>query len=85
MMELEHFFNENLNLKNLTHCAIANMIFMKGMALFLRHYLMLCCCIYQLGAAANFGDRAHRQIWGPNVNNNIYILMNIHQLDLNVN
>ena len=25
-MELEHFFHENLNLKNLTHCAIANMI-----------------------------------------------------------
>ena len=25
-MELEHFFNENLNLKNLTHCAIANII-----------------------------------------------------------
>ena len=25
-MELEHFFNENLNLKNLTHCAIANKI-----------------------------------------------------------
>ena len=24
--------------------------------------------------AANFGDRPHRQIWGPNVNNNIYIL-----------
>ena len=28
----------------------------------------------QLGAAANFGDRTYRQIWGPNVNNNIYIL-----------
>ena len=28
----------------------------------------------QSGAAANFGDNAHRQIWGPNVNNNIYIL-----------
>ena len=28
----------------------------------------------QLGAAANFGDRTHRQIWGPNVNNNIYFL-----------
>ena len=28
----------------------------------------------QLGAAANFGDRAHHQIWGPNVNKNIYIL-----------
>ena len=26
----------------------------------------------QLGAAAKFGDRAHRQIWGPNVNNNIF-------------
>ena len=33
-----------------------------------------CCDIAQLGAAANFGDRAHRQIWRPNVNNNIYIL-----------
>ena len=31
--------------------------------------------IYQLGAAANFGDRTYRQIWGPNVNNNIYILI----------
>ena len=28
----------------------------------------------QSGAAANFGDRTYRQIWGPNVNNNIYIL-----------
>ena len=28
----------------------------------------------QLGAAASFGNRAHRQIWGPNVNNNVYIL-----------
>ena len=28
----------------------------------------------QLGAAANFGDRTHSQIWGPNVNNNIYIM-----------
>ena len=28
----------------------------------------------QLGAAANFDDRTCRQIWGPNVNNNIYIL-----------
>ena len=28
----------------------------------------------QLGAAANFGDRTYSQIWGPNVNNNIYIL-----------
>ena len=26
---------------------------------------------HQLRAAANFGDRAHRQIWGPNLNNNI--------------
>ena len=25
-MELEHLFNENLNLKNITHCAIANKI-----------------------------------------------------------
>ena len=30
--------------------------------------------IHQSGAAANFGNRTHRQIWGPNVNNNIYIL-----------
>ena len=30
--------------------------------------------INQSGAAANFGDRTYRQIWGPNVNNNIYIL-----------
>ena len=29
----------------------------------------------QLGAAANFCDRAHRQIWGSNVNKDIYILM----------
>ena len=28
----------------------------------------------QSGAAANFGDCTYRQIWGPNVNNNIYIL-----------
>ena len=28
----------------------------------------------QSGAAANVGDRTYRQIWGPNVNNNIYIL-----------
>ena len=27
------------------------------------------------GAADNFCDRAHRQIWGPTVNNNIYILI----------
>ena len=25
--------------------------------------------IYQSGAAANFGDHTHRQIWGPNINN----------------
>ena len=29
---------------------------------------------HQLGAAANFDDCTYRQIWGPNVNNNIYIL-----------
>ena len=29
----------------------------------------------QSGATANFGDHAHGQIWGPNVNNNIYILI----------
>ena len=34
----------------------------------------------QSGAAANFGDRTYRQIWGPNVNNNIYIL--IHEYSL---
>ena len=28
----------------------------------------------QSGAAANFGGRTYRQIWGPNVNNDIYIL-----------
>ena len=28
----------------------------------------------QSSAAANFANRAHRQIWGPNVNINIYIL-----------
>ena len=28
----------------------------------------------QLGAAANCGDRTYRQMWEPNVNNNIYIL-----------
>ena len=33
-----------------------------------------CPHLEQLGAAANFGDHTHRQIWGPNVNNNIYIL-----------
>ena len=33
-MELEHFSDENLNLKNLTYIAIANMICQKGMALF---------------------------------------------------
>ena len=33
-----------------------------------------CNNFWQSGAAANFGDHAHRQIWGPNVNNNIYIL-----------
>ena len=34
-------------------------------------------CVHgkQSGAAANFGDRTYRQIWGPNVNNNIYILI----------
>ena len=39
----------------------------------------------QSGAAANFCDRTYRQIWGPNVNNNIYYFwhINIHQLDLN--
>ena len=36
--------------------------------------------IKQSGAAANFGDRTYRQIWGPNVNNNIYIL--IHEYSL---
>ena len=30
--------------------------------------------LYQSGAATNFGDRTYRQILGPNVNNNIYIL-----------
>ena len=30
--------------------------------------------ILQSGAAAKIGDRTYRQIWGPNVNNNIYIL-----------
>ena len=30
--------------------------------------------ILPVSAAANFGDRVHRQISGPNVNNNIYIL-----------
>ena len=28
----------------------------------------------QLGAAANFGDRTHCQIWGPNVNNTVFPL-----------
>ena len=32
------------------------------------------CCDQQLGAVANFDDRTYRQIWGPNVNNNIFIL-----------
>ena len=31
--------------------------------------------LHQSDAAANLGDCSHRQIWGPNVNNNIYILI----------
>ena len=30
--------------------------------------------VKQSGAVANFGNRTYRQIWLPNVNNNIYIL-----------
>ena len=29
----------------------------------------------QSGAATNFGDHTYRQIWGPTVTNNIYILI----------
>ena len=36
----------------------------------------------QSGAATNFDDCTHCQIWEPNINNDIYIL-DIHQLDLN--
>ena len=32
----------------------------------------------QSGAAANFGDRAHRYIWGSTVNNDIYIVTHEH-------
>ena len=37
-------------------------------------------CMELSDAAANFGDHTHHQIWGSNVNNDIY--MNIHKVDL---
>ena len=33
------------------------------------------CSYGQLGAASNFGDHTHRQIWGPKVNNNTCIIL----------
>ena len=39
----------------------------------------------QSGATANFGDRIHCQIWGPNIQKKIFTFwhMNINELDLN--
>ena len=62
-----------LNIHNIHHCVMMVRGSLQTQGIMYRNFRLSQC---QSGAATNYGvqDRAHRKIWRPTVNNDIYVL-----------